>query len=126
MTDDEILEAVVAKTGNPTFRELLDRNGPRYQPGYWQTARRILGLEEPVYPPLAAQVAGVVKAAASTIAAAATGAQVLRSAEDQAACLALCEACDRWEPKDKRCLECACYGALKTRLATQHCPLDKW
>lgn len=40
-------------------------------------------------------------------------------------CLTVCSGCDRF---DKRgiCLECFCYVALKAKMKTEHCPLDKW
>ena len=40
--------------------------------------------------------------------------------------LALCHACYQFLPGQNRCALCGCYAALKSRLRSQHCPLDKW
>ncbi len=36
-----------------------------------------------------------------------------------------CSICPRWDARAGRCLECGCY-ALKLRLATETCPLNRW
>jgi hypothetical protein len=36
-----------------------------------------------------------------------------------------CSICPHWDARAGRCLECGCY-ALKLRLATETCPLNRW
>ncbi len=38
--------------------------------------------------------------------------------------LAICRGCQHWT--GRRCLLCGCFGKLKTRLATESCPIGKW
>jgi hypothetical protein len=42
--------------------------------------------------------------------------------------LAICRACPEFDAEPGRCRQCGCIGRWKTRLATEHCPLDppKW
>lgn len=37
-----------------------------------------------------------------------------------------CRACDRWDSRAERCLECGCYTQIKLRMATERCPLGRW
>lgn len=51
--------------------------------------------------------------------------------------LSICEACDRFDPTNRKCLECGCFMDVKTKLKSQYdykkqetiitrCPLGKW
>jgi hypothetical protein len=51
MTDDEILEAAVKKSGNGRFRGLLDPQHPDHDPRYWATAIRLALSAPPPLPP---------------------------------------------------------------------------
>lgn len=74
------------------------------------------------YPPLTTQATSAAKAAIGFLA---DGLKVVDEGE-QARRLILCESCDRFDPGPRRCRECGCYSALKTRIRSQHCPLKKW
>ena len=138
MTDSEIIDAVVAKTGNPRFRLKLDRSGPDYDPWWWGTARQLLDLPEPPpapppvapvsYPPLAQQarnLAGSLKRwwksglAVSTAAEARRRRDICRGTETA-------PQCELFDPAKSRCRKCGCKTALKPWLATEVCPLGKW
>jgi hypothetical protein len=120
---------VVERTGHRRFCEWLTEGKPGAQ-------ERILELSAgagggngaAAYPPLAAQVGSVLGAAGRAIGAALTGVEVVRSGEEQAKCLAICQGCEHYVAADARCSICGCYALFKTRLATEHCPLDppKW
>ncbi len=77
-------------------------------------------------PPLTEQIANASHALLRAGKALLTGRPLQRSQAQQEACLAVCAACDRWDDQAGRCLECGCYMALKSRLATEQCPLGRW
>lgn len=62
----------------------------------------------------------------------AKGQPITRTAEHQAACLAICHQCPRWmkteegQPGSGRCAKCGCVGAFAAYLAAKPCPLGKW
>lgn len=82
----------------------------------------------PSYPGTATMVGNVLAAAGRVVAAAAAGRPVRVSNAEQARRLAICEGCDQFVAADRRCLLCGCVARLKSRLATEHCPLPepKW
>ncbi len=82
----------------------------------------------PAYPSWAAMAANLASAVGGAVSAAVHGEPVVASEEEQARRLAICHACDSYEPVGDRCRDCGCYLAWKTRIASQHCPLDppKW
>ncbi len=53
-----------------------------------------------------------------------TGAEVIVEPATEAQRIKACIACDRL--KHKRCEECGCFVALKSKLATESCPLSRW
>jgi hypothetical protein len=126
MTDSELVEAVVAKTGNERFRTLLDPASPDYQPGYRATARIILGQHDAQPATLAAQAGNAVAAAGRIVGAAFAGRQIRVSNDEYLRRLAICRTCEYFERE--RCKICGCVASWKTRLATEHCPLSppKW
>lgn len=81
---------------------------------------------EPRLPSLLTQATNLAKAAGRVAVAAATGEPVLRPAEQQSACLAICAACPSHRPSDDRCAECGCSVAQKVKFQTEICPLAKW
>ncbi len=92
-------------------------------------------LEQPdaqlEYPSIFHQVMNAAHALGSVAASAVRGEPVSVPREEQARRLAICHACAEWyDPIQDRCRHggCGCFLALKTRIATQHCPLDppKW
>ncbi len=50
------------------------------------------------------------------------------SEEEQERRMAICRGCEHFDPEHGRCRLCGCVAALKTRIASQHCPDDppKW
>ena len=140
MTEAEILEAVMARTGNLRFRTKLDRSSPEYDPSWWTTARQLLDLPEPPkpepapapavvsYPPLAQQarnLAGSLKRWWKSGLAVSTAAEARRRRD-------ICQGtettpqCELYDPARRRCTKCGCKTALKPWLATEVCPLKKW
>ncbi len=65
-----------------------------------------------------------VKAAGRVAHAISSNAQVLLSKEDQTTRLAICHGCSHFT--GSKCELCGCYANLKSRLATEHCPIEKW
>ncbi len=82
---------------------------------------------EPIYPSLFQQATNLAQAVGSVVASAVRGEAVTVPQEEQARRLAICHACAEWyDPEQERCRHggCGCFLSLKTRIATQHCPLD--
>lgn len=77
-------------------------------------------------PPLRLVLGNAGKAFVRVVKAAASGSPLRRAPAEQETLLEICSACDRWDAARGRCLECGCFGALKVRLLTEHCPLGKW
>ena len=56
--------------------------------------------------------------------------------EEQNKRLEICRACEFFTPnipeldeakrKQERCVKCGCYMSFKTKLRSQHCPINKW
>jgi hypothetical protein len=74
------------------------------------------------YPPLLEQAGNAIKAAAKFVA---NGGKKV-SDEEQARRLAICHACEFYDAKQVRCMKCACFVNLKSLLASEHCPINKW
>lgn len=55
---------------------------------------------------------------------------LVRTEAEQAACLAVCHACDEFDPIRLRCKKCGCVknheNLLSERLKSGNCPLGKW
>jgi hypothetical protein len=63
-------------------------------------------------------------AAWRALGAAVKGEELVVSPIAEAGRMRACISCDRLE--SKRCKECGCFVALKTKLATENCPLNRW
>ena len=37
-----------------------------------------------------------------------------------------CNQCDSFDPETRRCSECGCFVLVKTKWASEECPLGKW
>lgn len=83
---------------------------------------------ELTYPSLFQQAANAASAAGSALASMARGEPVIAPQEEQYRRMAICHACDKFDAKQGRCTLCGCYANLKTRIASEHCPLEppKW
>jgi hypothetical protein len=81
-------------------------------------------LSGPDYPPLADQVESAAAAAGRALAAGVTSQPVLVDKAEQLRRLAVCGACPNLDINRGRCTVCGCVVRYKTRLATEHCPLD--
>jgi hypothetical protein len=82
----------------------------------------------PVYPSVASQVGSALGAAGRAIGGVLQGVEVVRSGEEQARCLAICQGCEHYVVPDGRCSVCGCVMFFKIRLAREKCPLaePKW
>jgi hypothetical protein len=40
--------------------------------------------------------------------------------------LAICNSCDEYDQKWKKCKKCGCFMEFKSLLPSAKCPLDKW
>jgi Family of unknown function (DUF6171) len=76
------------------------------------------------FPPMMEMAKNAVLAAARTSKQIASGKRVMVSGEEQARRLAICKACEFFT--GSRCLKCGCVIRWKSRLATEHCPIQKW
>jgi hypothetical protein len=103
----------------------------------WRLAQSDVIPDDPVPPPLAEsleypslfqQAANAAHAVGSVVAAAVRGEPVTVPQEEQDRRLAICHTCEFWDAAQQRCSKCGCFGAWKTWLASQHCPLEppKW
>ena len=85
-------------------------------------------------PPVRTMAASLLEAATGTVARLARGQKILRTPEQQAACLAVCKGegvcnpapCPEWDATRGRCLKCGCIGRFAAFLAAKPCPLGKW
>ncbi len=92
-------------------------------------AQHRLGLSKPLeYPSLFQQATNLAHAVGSVVASAVRGEHVTVPHEEQDCRLAICHACEFWDPAQERCSKCGCFGQWKTWLASQKCPLNppKW
>ncbi len=82
----------------------------------------------PEYPSLFQQATNVAKAVGTVMASAIRGEAITVPQEEQDRRLAICHACEFWDPAQARCSKCGCFGQWKTWLASQKFPLDppKW
>jgi hypothetical protein len=46
--------------------------------------------------------------------------------EEVARRYAICEGCEHFQAKSKRCIQCGCFLKWKTAMRSQHCPIGKW
>lgn len=80
---------------------------------------------DPPLPSIARQATGFARSAVAVVASGLTRV----SPEDQAARLAVCEACDHYRASDGRCgmeTGCGCYVRLKSAFAAATCPVNRW
>lgn len=47
-------------------------------------------------------------------------------AEEVARRLEICRWCEHFIPEQGRCSQCGCFMNFKTKLRSQHCPINKW
>ncbi len=78
------------------------------------------------YPSLFQQATNAAHAIGSVVASAVRGEAVTVPQEEQDRRLAICHACEFWDAAQARCSKCGCFGAWKTWLASQRCPIGKW
>lgn len=80
-------------------------------------------IAEPTLPSNVQMVFNAAKAAAKQIAA---GGAKRTPEESQNIISNFCTTCEFYRSSDNRCSKCGCFLALKTQLATEHCPISKW
>jgi hypothetical protein len=83
---------------------------------------------EQKYPSIFQQATNAAQAVGAVVASAVRGEPVSVPQEEQDRRLAICHACEFWDAAQGRCSKCGCFGAWKTWLASQRCPLNppKW
>lgn len=128
MNWEEALEIAVERRQNPRLRFLCSEEYAQHLAWRRRVIEIATGKTAPAYPPMMEQAGNVLGAAGRAMGAAVTGQQVMRSAEEQAACLAICRDCEHFVAAEERCAVCGCVMAFKVKLATEHCPLSepKW
>jgi len=77
-------------------------------------------------PPLLDQAKDLMKAATDVVKGVARGKRITASKKVERARMAVCETCDAFDKKRKRCSKCGCYMKAKTKLKESKCPLGKW
>jgi hypothetical protein len=127
----DALRALESHSHIEAFRQLCsDENGDVAAREAWRkkVVRMAAGEMGAVYPSIASQVGSVLGAAGRAIGGVLQGVEVVRSGEEQARCLAICQGCEHYVTAESRCRICGCFAMLKIRLATERCPLDppKW
>jgi hypothetical protein len=78
------------------------------------------------YPSLLQQAANVAGAVGSIVASAVHGEPISVPQEEQDRRLAICHGCEFWDAQQGRCSKCGCFGAWKSWLTSQQCPVGKW
>lgn len=130
MTQDD-LDLVVSRTRHERYRWLAsDDNPDASSRGEIRSLVSTLAAKfrhespEAEYPPLLEQIANAAKAAVKFVA---SGCETAGQAEFDRR-LSICEACDQYDAKSKRCRICGCKTAAKLRMASERCPLPepKW
>ncbi len=81
---------------------------------------------KPEYPSLFQQATNAAQAVGSVVASAVRGEAITVPQEEQDRRLAICHTCEFWDAAQARCSKCGCFGAWKTWLASQRCPIGKW
>jgi Family of unknown function (DUF6171) len=115
----ECLEIVVKSTKCEDWRKKCDASHPQHE--LWR--QRVLArVEKREYPPVTQQVGNAVKAGLRYVFSG--GAKV--TDEVYAERLDICHACEWFDAKQNRCKKCGCVANWKARLATEHCPVQKW
>ncbi len=125
MTDQEALELVIAKTGNPHYRDRVTIGHKKYNPAFWPRIRELAGAE-PQYPSAGRQIMNAVGAAGRVFKNMATGQKPVVSKEEQERRISICQRCDKYDPAQGRCTLCGCLGKFKTWLSTEDCPIGRW
>lgn len=76
-------------------------------------------------PPLTGRAWNFARSGVRVISAIAANKKIVRTQAERDSALAICSGgCDKWD--GKTCNVCGCFGAFKTWLETEHCPLGKW
>ena len=135
MTDQEAIDIVVAQTTWEQIRHYCDPADPAYRPGFIDSIR-VAARAEPIsralppapraYPPIMTQLGNATRAAGRVASALVHGHRVAVDAAEQERRLTICKSCEFFDSAFSRCTKCGCFGAFKSWLATEHCPISKW
>ena len=82
--------------------------------------------QKPEYPSFVQQAVNAASAVGAVVAGAVRGEAIKVPQEEQDRRLEICHACEFWDASQARCSKCGCFGAWKTWLASQKCPIGKW
>ncbi len=103
-----------------TIKRFCDRMNPEH-PDYEPSHIKVLARGERGKP-IATQSATAVRAIGRFVG---SGFKIA-SPSDQAMRRIICNGCDRFDASQGRCLECSCIIGIKTRMASESCPLGLW
>ena len=78
------------------------------------------------YPSLLQQATNAAHAFGSVVDSMVHGEPITVPQEEQDRRIAICHSCEFWDSAQGRCSKCGCFGAWKTWLASQRCPIGKW
>jgi hypothetical protein len=130
----EPIPCLKSEAGACWICERLDRDGPRYDPGF----RRLfcpdefpgqveaLALAGPRGPGLRARLRGFLRSLWREGAQVAAGGAPFSAEAASTARLAICRNCDYFEPGPVRCLYCGCFLRVKVRMPREACPIGRW
>ena len=83
--------------------------------------------EEDFRKPTLRHMAGdIMDTAGRVINSAVRGEPILRSAEERGRLLSICERCEAFDHRSRRCRACLCFEDIKTWIGAARCPLGKW
>lgn len=119
----EAVEIVAARTGHDRMRWLCSGSNPdpRSREAYRETVVTMAGAA-PI-PHDAGPMDMARNAVGALVRSAASGFATVGD-DEQARRMGVCGPCEHFD--GARCKLCGCVAAWKTRLATEHCPIDLW
>jgi len=103
------------------FEDLTIKNAVRGAAGLVSDIR-----PDPEYPSKTKMAINAAKAVSRMAQAKLKNEVVTVSKEEQNIRLTICLQCDKYDTKNDRCKQCGCRGTWKIKLATEHCPINKW
>lgn len=86
------------------------------------TSKTLANKPEPPLPSVGTMAKNVITAGIKAVSAGAPQ----RPKEEQDSILEICKQCEFWRVSDNRCSKCGCFLKLKVKLATEHCPVERW
>lgn len=122
------LDIVVARTRHERYRWLCSDDNPNIaqRNSYREFVIREANGGTSVYPPLREQLGNAASAVGRVAYAMMHGQHIAVDQDEQNRRLAICRDCEFFDATQGRCMKCGCFGAFKSWLATERCPIGKW